>query len=83
MRLHPHDISLPRGVSDFLPDAAAKIGYIESRLQRVFELWGFRRVITPKLEYEDVLAIGMGEGLKGKTYRFDDRQSWATAGLYT
>ncbi len=69
------DISLPRGVSDFMPDAAAKIGYIEGRIRRVFELWGFRRVITPKLEYEDVLSIGMGEGLKGKTYRFDDRQS--------
>lgn len=75
MRLSLNDISLPRGVSDFLPDAAAKIGYIESRLRRVFELWGFRRIITPKLEYEDVLAIGMGEGLKGKTYRFDDRQT--------
>jgi len=69
------DISLPRGVSDFLPDAAAKIGYIEGRIRRVFELWGFRRVITPKLEYEDVLSIGMGDELKGKTYRFDDRQS--------
>jgi ATP phosphoribosyltransferase regulatory subunit len=68
-------ISLPRGVSDFLPDAAAKIGYIEGRIRRVFELWGFRRVITPKLEYEDVLSIGMGDELKGKTYRFDDRQS--------
>jgi len=75
MTLSPRDISLPRGVSDFLPDAAAKIGYIESRLRRVFELWGFRRIITPKLEYEDVLAIGMGEELKGKTYRFDDRQT--------
>jgi ATP phosphoribosyltransferase regulatory subunit len=32
-------------------------------------------VITPKLEYEDVLSIGMGDELKGKTYRFDDRQS--------
>ena len=71
----PRDIALPRGVSDFLPEAAAKIGYIESRLRRVFELWGFRRIITPKLEYEDVLAIGMGDELKGKTYRFDDRQS--------
>lgn len=75
MTLSHNDISLPRGVSDFLPDAAAKIGYIENRLHNVFELWGFRRVITPKLEYEDVLAIGMGEELKGKTYRFDDRQS--------
>jgi len=69
------DISLPRGVSDFLPDTAAKIGYIEAKIRRVFELWGFRRVITPKLEYEDVLAIGLGEELKGKTYRFDDRQT--------
>ena len=75
MNLSPTDIALPRGVSDFLPEAAAKIGYIESRLLRVFELWGFRRIITPRLEYEDVLAIGMGDELKGKTYRFDDRQS--------
>lgn len=70
-----NDISLPRGVSDFLPDTTAKIGYIESRLLKVFELWGFRRIITPNLEYEDVLAIGMGDELKGKTYRFDDRQT--------
>ncbi|HIJ94993.1 MAG TPA: ATP phosphoribosyltransferase regulatory subunit [Desulfuromonadales bacterium] len=75
MTYAPKDRALPRGVSDFLPEAASKISYIESRLRRVFELWGFRRVITPKLEYEDVLAIGMGEELKGKTYRFDDRQS--------
>ena len=69
------DISLPRGVSDFMPDAAAKIGYIEGRIRRIFDLWGFRRIIPPKLEYEDVLTIGLGDGLKGKTYRFDDRQS--------
>jgi ATP phosphoribosyltransferase regulatory subunit len=75
MTLNKPDISLPRGVSDFLPDAAAKIGYIEDKIRSVFELWGFRRVITPKLEYEDVLGIGLGDELKGKTYRFDDRQT--------
>ena len=75
MILSPSDIALPRGVSDYLPEAAAKIGFIENSLQRVFELWGFRRIITPRLEYEDVLATGMGDELKGKTYRFDDRQS--------
>lgn len=75
MILSPSDIALPRGVSDFLPEAAAKIGSIERRLLRVFELWGFRRIMTPRLEYEEVLATGMGEELKGKTYRFDDRQS--------
>ena len=75
MILSSSDIALPRGVSDFLPEAAAKIGSIEDRLLRVFELWGFRRIITPRLEYEDVLATGMGDELKGRTYRFDDRQS--------
>jgi ATP phosphoribosyltransferase regulatory subunit len=69
------DISLPFGVSDFLPDAAAKIGYIEDKIRRIFELWGFRKVIAPKLEYEDVMALGLGDGLKDKTYRFDDRQT--------
>lgn len=75
MILSSSDIALPRGVSDLLPEAAAKIGSIEDRLLHVFELWGFRRIITPRLEYEDVLATGMGDELKGKTYRFDDRQS--------
>lgn len=75
MALSSNDIALPRGISDFLPEAAAKIGTIENRLLRVFELWGFRRVITPRLEYEDVLSAGIGDELKGKTYRFDDRQS--------
>jgi len=75
MNIPSTDISLPRGVSDFLPDAAAKIGFIEGKIRRIFELWGFRRIITPKLEYEDVLTIGMGEELQGKTYRFDDRQT--------
>ncbi len=69
------DISLPRGVTDFLPDSAARINRIESEIRRVFRLWGFRRIITPKLEYEDVMSIGMAEELKGKTYRFDDRQT--------
>ena len=66
---------LPKGVSDFLPDTADKITFIAARIHRVFELWGFRRVITPLLEFEQVLALGMGEELRGKTFRFDDRQT--------
>lgn len=66
---------LPKGVSDFLPETADKITFIAARIHRVFELWGFRRVITPLLEFEDVLALGMGEELRSKTFRFDDRQT--------
>lgn len=61
MTIAAPDISLPRGVSDFLPESATKISYIEAKIRTVFELWGFRRIITPKLEYEDVMSIGMGD----------------------
>ena len=66
---------LPKGVSDFLPETADKITFIAARIHRVFDLWGFRRMITPLLEFEDVLALGMGEELRSKTFRFDDRQT--------
>ncbi len=66
---------LPKGVADFLPEKADKIGYIESKIRRVFELGGFRRIITPLLEFHDVMALGMGDDLKERTFRFDDRQT--------
>ena len=66
---------LPKGVTDFLPEKADKIGYIEGKIRRVFELWGFRRIITPLLEFQDVMTLGMGDDLKERTFRFDDRQT--------
>lgn len=66
---------LPKGVTDFLPEKADKIAYIEGKISRVFDLWGFRRIITPLLEFQDVISLGMGEDLKAKTFRFDDRQT--------
>ncbi|HMN03653.1 MAG TPA: ATP phosphoribosyltransferase regulatory subunit, partial [Geobacter anodireducens] len=71
----PIEAPLPKGVTDFLPEKADKIGYIEGKIRKVFELWGFRRIITPLLEFEDVIAAGLGDDLKAKTFRFDDRQS--------
>ncbi len=69
------EAALPRGVSDFLPEQAARICRIEERLLHTFGLWGFRRIIPPLLEFDDVMAAGVGEELKGKTFRFDDRQT--------
>lgn len=75
--IHPDPIEapLPKGVSDFLPEKADKIGYIERKIKRVFELWGFRRIIPPALEFHDVMALGLGEDLKEKSFRFDDRHT--------
>lgn len=67
--------SIPKGVTDFLPEQAEKIGFIETTINRTFELWGFRKVIPPMLEFEDLLAVGMDESLREKLFRFEDRQS--------
>ena len=69
------EATLPKGVSDFLPEKADKIGHIEGRIRRVFELWGFRRIIPPSLEFHDVMSLGLGEELKERAFRLDDRHS--------
>jgi len=71
----PPETDLPKGVRDFLPLKAAKVEYLQQQLQQVYAAWGFRPVITPQLEYLDVLERGLGDGLQERTFRFDDRQS--------
>jgi ATP phosphoribosyltransferase regulatory subunit len=66
---------LPKGVKDFLPLKAAKIEHLKQTLYGVFTRWGFRPIMPPSLEYLDVLERGLGEGLRERTFRFDDRQS--------
>lgn len=75
MSLQRVDTGLPRGVADYLPARAATIAAIEEQVLRVAGQWGFQRIIPPALEFEDVLATGMGEGLRSRTFRFDDWQS--------
>ncbi|MCE1226355.1 MAG: ATP phosphoribosyltransferase regulatory subunit [Geobacteraceae bacterium] len=69
------DTSLPRGVADYLPGRAACLSELEQQVLRVATAWGFQQVLPPALEFEDVLAIGMGEGLRARTFRFDDWQT--------
>lgn len=66
---------LPKGVKDFLPIKAAKIDYLQKTLLAIFAQWGCRPIVPPSLEYLHVLERGLGEGLREKTFRFDDRQS--------
>lgn len=69
------DTGLPRGVADYLPGRAACLSELEQQVLRVAKAWGFQQVLPPALEFEDVLAIGMGEGLRSRTFRFDDWQT--------
>ncbi|MBI1912898.1 MAG: ATP phosphoribosyltransferase regulatory subunit [Deltaproteobacteria bacterium] len=65
-------ISLPQGVRDILPEESKKIGKVESGILAIFEKYGFKKVITPLLEYVEVLSLGMGENLKDRVLKFID-----------
>ena len=69
------EIAIPKGVTDFLPEQAERIGFIEGKINRAFELWGFRKIIPPMLEFEEILAAGMDDSLREKSFRFEDRHS--------
>lgn len=71
----PLDSDLPKGVRDFLPLKAAKLEFLQQQLRKVYSSWGFHPVIPPQLEFLDVLERGLGEGLRDRAFRFDDRQS--------
>ncbi len=63
-------IRLPSGVRDFLPRAAARRLSLASRLGRVFEAWGYARIITPVFECADVLERGLGGDARAAAIRF-------------
>lgn len=69
------DMTLPRGVADYLPARGGQLAALEQKVLQTAARWGFQRVVPPALEFEDVLALGMGDGLRARTFRFDDWQS--------
>jgi ATP phosphoribosyltransferase regulatory subunit len=69
---NPPAISLPQGVRDILPEDALGIGVVETKILSIFSRYGFKRVITPLLEYVDVLSLGMGDNLKDRVLKFID-----------
>ncbi|MDO9354437.1 MAG: ATP phosphoribosyltransferase regulatory subunit [Solirubrobacteraceae bacterium] len=69
-------VRLPPGSRDVLPQEARELRAISDGLRGVFEAAGFGEVITPTLEYSDVLARGV-LGNPSPTYRLiDDRGAW-------
>lgn len=65
-------VSLPQGVRDILPSEAARINAAQAGILSVFDSHGFQRLITPLLEYVDVLSLGMGPNLKERVLKFID-----------
>lgn len=57
---------------DVLPLEAELYRRVEDRLRETFELWGYREVRSPAIEYADVLSIGVGSKLADDMFKFQD-----------
>ncbi|MFQ5353759.1 MAG: ATP phosphoribosyltransferase regulatory subunit [Thermodesulfobacteriota bacterium] len=68
----PKIISLPQGVRDILPEEALKIERAAAAIGCLFTGYGFEKIITPLLEFEDTLALGMGGNLMEQVLKFID-----------
>ncbi|MDY6939575.1 MAG: ATP phosphoribosyltransferase regulatory subunit [Cyanobacteriota bacterium] len=63
----------PTGARDLLPVDVAQKRWIEKRLQRIFERWGYHRIITSTLERLDTLMAG-GAVRRSTTIQFQDAE---------
>ncbi len=61
-----------RGMRDFLPEDAEKMRYVERVAEELARLYGYNEVITPIVEYYDLLAAKAGEEIRERMYAFKD-----------
>jgi ATP phosphoribosyltransferase regulatory subunit len=64
---------IPKGVRVYLPPQAALKRELETKLLSVFQRWGFQEIVTPSFEYYDVLALGMGEEFRDRTFKLTEQ----------
>lgn len=53
----PKVFEKPSGLKDYLPDAVAKLRFIENSVLECMQRWGYREIITPTLEYYDTVGV--------------------------
>jgi histidyl-tRNA synthetase len=51
----------PRGTFDILPDGSDKRQYIEDVAVKIFNIYGYKRIITPVFEHTEVFKRAIGE----------------------
>lgn len=69
----PKVFEKPTGVKDYVPEAAAKLRRIESKVMQCMERWGYREIITPTLEYYDTVGVASSTEDK-KLFKLLDRK---------
>lgn len=68
-------LQIPYGTRDFLPHEAACKRAIEAKIAETFVKWGYDEVVTPTIEYLDVLTIGNGRDVEPQMFKFFDKNN--------
>lgn len=66
-------IRRPRGTRDFLPAEMIKRRFIEGKMRRTAENWGYQEVQTPTFEHLELFTIKSGETIVNEIYDFEDK----------
>ena len=69
-------ISAPKGTADILPSESYKWHYLEDKIRRLCDCYGFSEIRTPVFEHTEVFVRGVGDTTDVVTkemYTFDDK----------
>ncbi|MDD2665372.1 MAG: histidine--tRNA ligase [Methanocellales archaeon] len=66
-------IQRPRGTQDFLPEEMAKRRFIESKMRKTVESWGYQEIQTPIFESLYLFTLRSGDTIIDQSYIFDDK----------
>jgi histidyl-tRNA synthetase len=61
-----------RGMRDFLPEETERMNCVQRATRELAQLYGYEEVITPLVEYYDLLAAKAGEEIRERMYAFND-----------
>jgi histidyl-tRNA synthetase len=61
-----------RGMRDFLPEEATTMRYIEGKARRIAELYGYKEIMTPVVEFYELLGAKAGEEIRSRMFAFKD-----------
>ena len=66
----------PKGTKDLLPDESYKWQFVERKVAKVLENYGFKEIRVPVFEYTELFQRGVGETtdvVQKEMYTFDDK----------
>ena len=70
------DIRAPKGTMDILPPESERWRLLQERGTSLFQLYGYREIILPIMEYTEVFARGIGEStdiVQKEMFTFEDK----------